>query len=202
MSGPLAQIVKAISDDVVAKLDAAGYPALADGEIVIGTAAEFEQSAPPRIIFEPNGSKFGTAEYASASATVHTPERRVQGAMRTIAAENVMFTVHCWGADPSPNAKPVDDYDVTRALYHAARAAIHKTLPGAYAIDSSGAWRKGTNLVRLGRWFSFELQIYTPILTTLRPYDRNRQYAPDDVVPVALADGMRFPDGSLEPGCQ
>lgn len=198
--GALADIIKAISDDVVAKLAAAGYPPLVDGKIVVGTAAEFEQLAPPRIIFDPSpGSKFQTREWYSASTVAHTDERAKQGALRTIAGENIGFNVHCWGAAGTND--PVDDYDATRGLYHAVRAAVHHVMPGAYGIEASGKYRLGSNAVRLGRWFTFDLVIYTPVLSSLLPYDRDRMYAPDNVRPVATSDTMRFPNGSTEEGC-
>ncbi len=106
--------------------------------------------------------------------------------------------MHCWGA--ASTGVIVDDYDVTRALYHAVRAAIHKVAPGAYQIEDGGKYRTGTNLVRRGRWFTFNLTIYTPILTSLVPYDRAVKYAPDDVVANG-AHSMKFPDGSTEAGC-
>jgi hypothetical protein len=118
--------------------------------------------------------------------------------MRTVGGEDVSFFVHCWGA--AGTTDPVDDYDVTRALVHAVRAAVHRQLPGAYQIEESGKYRPGSNLVRLGRWYTFGLTVFTPVLATLRPYDRARQYAPDDVT----AEGehkMKFPDGTSQIGC-
>jgi hypothetical protein len=187
--GPLGQIISAISAVVVANLAAAGYPALTDGGIVIGTAAEFEQGDAPRIIFDPSpGSKFQAPEWYSASAMIHTAERERQIATRTIAGDNVSFSVHCWGA--GLDGTIVDDYDVTRALYHAVRAAVHAVAPGAYQIEDSGKYRTGTNIVRRGRWFTFNLTLYTPILTQLTPYIRDPStyvsptaYAPDDSIP-------------------
>ncbi len=188
--GPLAQMIAAISVLAVANLSLAGYPALTDGEIVVGTAAEFEQGDAPRIIFDPTpGSKFVAPEWYSNSSVIHTEERRRQIATRTIAGDNVSFAVHCWGASPTGNI--VDDYDVTRALYHAVRAAIHAIAPGAYQIEDGGKYRTGTNIVRRGRWFTFNLTIYTPILTALTPvtidpaiYVSPTAYAPDDSTPI------------------
>lgn len=186
MAGPLAQIISAISALVVTNLATAGYPALTDGGIVVGTAAEYEQGSPPRIIFDPTpGSKFVAPEWYSSSAVIHTAERERQIASRTIAGDNVSFAVHCWGA--SSTGSIVDDYDVARALYHAVRAAIHAIAPGAYQIEDGGKYRTGTNIVRLGRWFTFNLTIYTPILTQLTPIANDpatfvspTAYAPDD----------------------
>ncbi len=196
--GYLATIISTISTDVVAALALGGYPALVDGGIVVGTAAEFEQTAPPRIIFDPTpGSKFHAPEYYSADQDF-TAERRVQNAVRTIAGEDVMFAVHCWGA--ASTGVIVDDYDVTRALYHAVRAVLQKRLPGEHAIDETGKYRTGTNLVRLGRWYTFGVTIFTPVLDTLQPYDRARAYAPDGVVPVGT-DLIALPTGQTEAGC-
>jgi len=192
--GLLADIIGAISDDVVAELLAASYPALTDGKIVIGTAAEYENGAPPRIIFDPSpGSSFAIAEYSSASSTLDTVERRKQKVMRTIAAENVKMNVHCWGS--AGTNEPVDDYDVTRALYHQVRASIHKVMPGAYGVDESGQYRTGSNIVRLGRWYTFGVTIYTPVLASLLTFDPVRQYAPADVKQVG--DITYAPDGTI-----
>jgi hypothetical protein len=182
-------MVAAISAIVVVNLATAGYPSLTDGQIVVGTAAEFEQGDAPRIIFDPTpGSKFQAPEWYSASAMIHTAERERQIATRTIAGDNVSFAVHCWGA--SPTGVVVDDYDVTRALYHAVRAAVHAVAPGAYQIEDGGKYRTGTNLVRRGRWFTFNLTLFTPILTQLTPvaydpatYVSPTAYAPNDSIP-------------------
>ncbi len=204
--GALATLIRALSDDVVASLAAADYPPLCPnqsgtpGSILVGTAAAFEQSAPPRIIFEPAGSTFGAAEYSSASATLDTTERKHQNAMRTIASENVIFNVRCWGAAGTND--PVDDYDVTRALYHAVRGSLHRLLPGAYAIEASGKYPASSNVIRSGREFVFGLQLFTPVLLSLLPYDRDRLYAPDDVTAVG-SDHLVLPNGagSSEAGC-
>ncbi len=193
MNGPLAQIIGAVSALVVVNLASAGYPPLTDGGIVVGTAAEFEQGDAPRIIFDPSpGSKFVSPEWYSASAVIHTAERERQIATRTIAGDNVSFAVHCWGA--SPNGVVVDDYDVTRALYHAVRAAIHAVAPGAYQIEDGGKYRTGTNIVRRGRWFTFNLTIYTPILTQLVPFVNDPATY---VSPTAYAPDDSFPRGTL-----
>lgn len=204
--GAIADVIAAIEEEVIAALAAASYPPLSDGEILVGTAALFEQSAAPRIIFEPVGSSFGTAEYASASATLDTPERQRQNAMRTIAAEDMFFNVRCWGAAvPGPTVKPVDDYDVTRALYHAVRAALHKRMPGAYKVEESGKYPASSNIIRSGREFVFGVTFLTPVLESLLPYDRARLYAPDDVVAEGT-DSMTIPTtgpttGPSETGC-
>jgi hypothetical protein len=198
--GTLASVIVAISDEVVAQLAAGGYPPLVDGKIVVGTAAEFEELAPPRIIFDPSpGFKFVTREYYSASTTINTQERKVEAAQRTIAGRNVGLTVHCWGAAGTND--PADDYDITYELADRVRSACQKTMPGNFAIEASGKFRVGSNAIRLGRWLSFDLVIQVPVLSSPLPYDRARQYAPDGTKAVATSDGMIFPDGSTEPGC-
>ena len=202
--GTLASIIDAISDHVVANLAAGGYPALVDGEIVVGTAAEYEQSAPPRIIFDPSpGSKYVAVEYYSGSAIVDTTEREIQGAQRTIAGDNVSFLVHCWAA--ATTGVIVDDYDLCRAYAHAVRAALQDIIPGAYQIEDSGAYRANAYIVRLGRWFTPNVTIYTPVLETLVPYDRDVAYASDTVTPDG-ADEILIPttsstEGPSEAGC-
>lgn len=195
--GTLATIISAISADVVSRLSAGGYPALVSGAIDVGTAAEFEQTAPPRIIFDIVGHKYVAPEWYSASAVVHTEERSKQIAQRTISGDNVMITVHCWGSSPTRDI--VDDYDVTRALAHAVRAALQYKIPGAYAIESSGKYRPGSNVVRLGRWLTFDLVIFTPVLETLVAYDRDVSFASDTVTPSG-ADEMLIPTSSATTG--
>lgn len=198
--GTLSTVITAISDEVVSQLSRGGFPALTDGKIVVGTAAEFENTAPPRIIFDPSpGFKFLTREYYSASVTRDTQERKVEIAQRTIAGRDVAFAVHCWGSAGTNDV--VDDYDLTYELADRVRSACQRVMPGNFAIEASGKFRTGTNLVRLGRWLTFDLVIQVPVLSSPLPYDRNRQYAPDDVKAHANEDGMIFPDGSTEPGC-
>jgi len=216
--GALGTIIAAISEDVVAALAAANYPPLTPdasgnaGKILVGSAAIYEMTAPPRIIFEPMGSKFGTAEYASASASLSTTERRNQNALRTIAAEDIEFTVRCWGA--AGTGDPVDDYDVTRALYHQVRASLQSLMPGAFSIESSGKFTVSSNVNRSGREYVFGVTFLTPVMGDLVPYAiANRTaaarativeglYAPSDVAAVGT-DRLILPDGSgsSEPGC-
>jgi hypothetical protein len=216
--GALATIIGAISDDVVSALAAAGYPALTqdaagnEGRILVGTAALYENVSAPRIIFEPIGSKFKGAEYASNSTTIGTTERRNQNALRTVAAEDVMFNVRCWGASPTGDA--TDDYDVTRALYHQIRASLQSLIPGAFEIEESGKYTTSANVNRSGREFVFGLTLFTPVLSGLVPYGASNGtpadiaaivetlYAPPGVAGVG-ADFLVLPDGSgsTEPGC-
>lgn len=201
--GTLASIVAAISAEVVATLAAGGYPALVDGGIVVGTAAEFEQTSPQRIIFDFDaGSKYVPAEYYSGSTTIHTTERTLQGALRTIAGDNVLVSVHCWGRATTGLA--VDDYDVCRSYAHAVRAALQAIVPGAFEL-TDGKYRTNQHIVRAGRWFTMNLVLFTPVLETLVAYDRDLAYASDSVTDEGT-DLMLIPttgpqSGPSEAGC-
>lgn len=215
--GALKRIIGAISDDVVAALAAGGYPPLTPdasgrpGKILIGTAENYEMSSPPRIIFEPLGSKFVAPEYASNSSDLDTEERRNQNALRTIAGEDIAFLVRCWGAANSDDA--ADDFDVTRALYHQVRASIHKLLPGAYEIEESGEFTKSSHINRSGREYTFGVTFLTPVLDGLIPYaaanyspaetatEVESRYAPSNVQLVGT-DRLQLPNGQDEPGCE
>lgn len=195
----LSGILTALNSEVTARLAAASYPALTDGQILFGTAAQYEQSAAPRIIMVPIGTVFSVRSPNSKSATLDTLERRTQHAQRPIATAGEQFEIRCWGA--VDNGTPVDDYDMTRALVHCVRASIHHLAPGAYEIDSSGKFTVGSNIVRSGREFVFGLTIFTPVLTSLLPYDRTRQYAPADVAPI-ITDQLTISTGASEAGCE
>jgi hypothetical protein len=215
--GAFATIIESISDDVIAALAAAGYPPLTPdasgnpGAILVGSEALFEMTAPPRIIFEPIASSFKTAEYGSASVTLATTERRNQKALRTVAAEDCQFTVRCWGADVT--GVPVDDYDVTRAIYHQVRASLQKLLPGAFAIEETGKWESASNVNRSGRQFVFGVTIFTPILDALVPYALSNRtaaqiadvvdplYAPAGVAAVGTETMTTPAGGGPEAGC-
>lgn len=202
--GRLKTIVGAISDDVVAALALAAYPPLCPapngdaGKILVGTAASYETYAAPRIIFEPMGWKVGMAEFASASASLHTTERRNQNVLRTIKAKDFRFLCRCWGAAPDSH-DPCDDYDVTEALADQVMASLQKLLPGAHEVESTGDYPKGgPNIHRLGREVVFGVTVLVPVLDALAPYDLANKtagqiatvvenlYAPADVVPSGV----------------
>jgi hypothetical protein len=208
-AGLISQIVTKLSDEVVARLAAASYPPLAvdasgnAGRILIGRAAQFEQAAPPRIIFVPTSSAFGTRDIYSRAQTYNASERREQNAQRAIAQEAITFEVRVWGqADPP---EPTNDFDITRSIYHCVRAVVHDLCPGAYELGAKGEWTDATfsssQLARAGREFVFDVTLFTPVLTSLLPYDVVRQYAPAGVAPI-ITDGLQIPTGvSPELGC-
>lgn len=78
------QIVSAISDDVVAKITAAGLPPLVDGQIVIGRDKDDEASSPPRIVFIPTSFRFETrSNPVNYSATQRTNPNAVGSGIRS-----------------------------------------------------------------------------------------------------------------------
>ena len=207
--GPVATIIRTISDEVVARLAAAGYPPLtpdADGvagRILIGRAAQFEQAAPPRIIFVPMASKFTMRDIYSRTRPRNSSERREENAQRAILQEAITFEVRVWGESTPPN--PTDDFDITRALYHSVLASVQHLAVGAQEVDTDGEWTDGTfasaQLARAGREFVFGVTLRTPVLTSLLPYDVARQYAPAGVAP-AVTDGIQIPTAIVpELGC-
>lgn len=201
MSGALGTIIAAISEDVVAALAAAAYPPLTPdqsgnaGKILVGPAAAYEQTSPPRVIFSPVGSSFVSAEYSSASSTLTTLERRNQAAARTIAGEDISFEVRCWGA--ANTGDMVDDYDVTRAIYHQIRASLHKLMPGAYRIDESGSYVVESNIVRHGVAYVFGVTFLTPVLDGLMPYAFANESA---AAQSAVVENLYAPSGVAAAG--
>lgn len=67
MSYGIVALVSAISANIVAALANAGYPTLTDGKVLLGRQHQFEQSAPPRIIWTPVSSIFTPRAVSSAS---------------------------------------------------------------------------------------------------------------------------------------
>lgn len=64
-------LVTAISNDVVAKIAAAGLPPLTDGQIVIGKSKGPENSAPPRVVFIPTSFRFAAASPGTNSQPIN-----------------------------------------------------------------------------------------------------------------------------------
>ena len=67
MAYGIVALVSRISQDVTTALAAAGYPALVDGQILLGRQHQYEQSAPPRIIMTPVKSRFSARASSSVS---------------------------------------------------------------------------------------------------------------------------------------
>ena len=186
-------IVNAISTSVVSALAAANYPALTDGQILIGRQHIFEQSAPPRVVFIPLTSTFGPRGMRSASnvATNPTNEQMAQWKQRSIATETLRFEVHVWGVD-YPNADPEGgDFDATQALYQQVIASTHLITVGSYRVFN-GVWTDqqsaATQLVKTGHEFVFGLEFETPVLDTPLGYVPSGTVA-DSTVILQPADG-------------
>jgi hypothetical protein len=209
-------IVAAISNQVVTRLDAAGFPPLAEGRILLGRQAQFQQHAPPRIIMTPTNSDFSGAEAYSRQPMVSgsmSAEGRAQHAQRSILTDHIRFEVACWGAsvDEDPAVQRDDDYDVTQALYHAVLQAVAcpplddpqgAAVAGPFTSGGveadGGRWVDATfaagQVNVLGRTFVFNLTLATPVL------DRLFAYAPSDVK-AAPKTFLTAADGSTDQGC-
>ena len=192
-------IVSAISTDVVAALALAGYPALTDGAILVGRQHQFEQSAPPRILFVPVRSKFAAKDVYNrspvATMTPYSAEARQQIAQRSILTEMLTFEVRCWGtATPSD---PDLDFDITQAYYQQVIISTHLLSAGTYTVEG-GEWTDSKfssgQLIRDGREFVFALTFGTPILDKLLPFA-------NPIVASNPTTKLQLPDGSIETGC-
>lgn len=170
-------LVTAISNDVVAKLQAANYPPLVDNQIKLGRSFVEENSAPPRIIFIPKSSKFGPKNVSAASRQNDPtrPERRAEISQRAIKSEIVRFEVRCWSinfVNGVPTSDPSLDFDFTQVLYQQVIQSVHLLCPGCYEI-SDGEWvtSKATSsqIDIYGQEFVFGLSINTPVLDAAEP---------------------------------
>lgn len=192
-------LVAAISADVVAKLAAAGYPALTDGEILLGRQEQFAQSAPPRIIFTPARSSFPAKDVYNRSLlslmNPYSTEALAQIAQRAIRSDNLTFEVRCWGSADPPD--PANDFDITQAYYQQVIASVHSLCPGAFSVEN-GTWTDSTytsaQLFRDGREFVFGLTFYTPVL------DQLLEFAPSNVAPNPTTE-LVLESGAQEVGC-
>lgn len=195
--GSLADLMTALSADVVTALAAGSYPPLVDGGILFGPARVYEGSRPPRIIVTPVSSTFGAPDIYSASATLGTTERRKQAVMKVQHSERVTLEVRCWGGDSAGSL--VADYDLTRSLYHAVLASLQRLAPN-HGLDKQGAYTTAGPLSSLGREFVFTTWLDMPVLDTLVPYDNATLYAPAGVTPVAT-DTFIAATGETGSGC-
>jgi hypothetical protein len=99
--GVIETIVKAISDDLVAELAAAGYPPLVDGKIVVGPAHLDEHSSPPRVVFVPVDNKLGPKNLKNPTGDAATD--RAINAQRSLLSEWLTFEVH----GGAPRCRPI-----------------------------------------------------------------------------------------------
>lgn len=192
-------LVAAISNDVVASLAAASYPPLVDGAILLGRQFQFENSAPPRIVFVPTKSAFPDKDVYNRSLTGggYTPEQLLQNKNPSLRSDNITFEVRCWGVSLDQN--PEDDFDYTQALYQQVIRSTDLLARGSYAVGT-GDWTDSKftsgQLNRDGREFVFTLTIFTPILTFLTPLVS----APSNVSQDATTN-IILPTGQSGTGC-
>lgn len=184
-------LVSLLSDAVVARLAAGGYPPLIAGKILLGRQCLAENTSPPRIVMVPSVSHFSSKDVTAAlpllTSTPYTPERLVQLANRSVLTEEFTLEVHCWGtvADRSaPTTVQQFDLNFTRALYHAVIASTDDLARGAWRTEP-GRWTEAA-LVQLGSEFVFGLTFMTPVLTELLPF----------VPPGTVGQATIVPDGS------
>ena len=192
-----AELLTAINADVIASLAAGGYPALVDGAILFGPARQFEQSAPPRIIIVPKDSEFGAPDLYPSALTIYSSDRKKATVMKVQHSERLSFDVRCWGVANPPH--PINDYDVTRALYHAVLASLQRLAPN-HGLEKKGQWTKDGPLNHDGKEFVFSTWIDTPVLDTLLPYSASTMYAPSGTVPVTT-DTFINSSGGTGTGC-
>lgn len=195
-------LVTPISDAVVAALAEASYPALTDGAILLGRQFQFEQSAPPRIIFTPTKSTFPAKDIYGPSPITrsgpYTAQELAQIRNESIRSEFITFEVRCWGVSPDQN--PALDFDYTQALYQQVIRTVNEIAYGSYEL-SGGEWTDSKftsgQLIRDGREFVFNLTLFTPIQKRLTALP----LAPDNVEPQNTTK-LELPTGEIETGCQ
>lgn len=197
MATPLQDFVAALNADVVAALAAGLYPALTDGAILFGRASVFQQSAPPRIIVSPVEFAFGAPDIYSKSATLGTDERREQNVMLAIHSERFAFEVRCWGGTQPGSG--VENYDLTRALYHCVLASLQRLVPN-HGLEGKGSFTEAGTIGALGEEAVFRTWIDMPVLDRMLPYDNATQYAPAAVAPV-VTDTFVAATGETGTGC-
>lgn len=188
-----AELMTALSADVVAALAAGGYPSLVDGAILFGPAHVFEHSRPPRVVVSPMGSKFGAPDLYPRTAT----ERKKMVVLPVAHSETVTLEVRCWGiASPRTDA---GDYDMTRTLAHAVLASLQRIVPN-HGLSTQGEWTKSGPIDSAGREFVFAVSIDTPVLDSLLPYNAATMYASAGTTAVTT-DTYTNPDGTTGTGC-
>jgi len=162
-------LVTAISNNVVAALAVAGYPALVEGKILLGRQHQAEATAPPRIMFIPMGSTFGAKDLYNVSNVANAQGNLSQLQQRSIQTEYVTFEVRCWAVYPG-GASPDLDFDYTQTLYQQVIASAWLVCgpftKGGISAES-GKWVDAeygsSQFVTDGREFVFGLTLPTPV---------------------------------------
>lgn len=195
--GSIADFVNALNADVVDSLATGEYPLLTDGAILFGRASVFQQSAPPRIIVSPVEFAFGAPDIYSKSSTLGTDERREQNVMLAIHSERFVFEIRCWGGTQPGSG--VENYDLTRALYHCVLASLQRLVPN-HGLEGKGSFTEAGAIGALGEEAVFRTWIDMPVLDRMLPYDNATQYAPAAVAPV-VTDTFVAATGETGTGC-
>lgn len=184
-------LVSQISDAVVARLAAAGYPALRAGKILLGEQHIAENDSPPKIVFVPDRCRYSSKDITSPAPLLtnapYSPERKAQIMNRPVLTEEFTFEVHCWATTTDRSdrqAIPDADYTYARALAHAVIASCDDLMRGAFTIDG-GAWTRA-GVITHGREYVFLLTIQTPVTSQLLPF----------VPPGTVGNATITPDGS------
>jgi hypothetical protein len=184
-------LVALISNAVVARLTAAGFPSLVAGQILLGEQHLAVTDAPPKITFVPATCEYSSKDISGAlplfTNTPYDAERLVQISNKPVLTEEFTFEVHCWATTTDrtdPATIPDADYTFARALAHAVIASVDDLARGVFRC-SRGIWTR-QGVVTQGREFVFDLTLFTPVLTQLLPF----------VPPGTVGQATIVPDGS------
>lgn len=168
-------MVDQISAAVVQRLSDANYPPLVAGKILLGEQHIAENDAPPKIVFVPRSTRYGSKDITSPipllTATPYTPEQLIEISNRPVLTEDFTFAVHCWGrtsTETDPAKIPDDDYNFARSLAHSVIAACDDLARGAFTVEP-GEWTQN-GVVNFGREFVFGITFQTPVLSQLLPF--------------------------------
>lgn len=218
----MVQLVRYLSDELVAGLAAAGWPPLRPlldgkpGRIILGDPHKFDQFMPPRVIFTPSGSAFsgrassrGPVPVAN-NASKPDAESALAIAARAILTDRMAFDVRAWGVASDKDVDPDGmDYEYTQAIVHQLLASCQKLASGVYNAGTA-KWEPVEHQGRVGRQLVFTLTVDAPVLAQLIPADAVRgvpgaapglPYAPAGTA-GAFSDAMVIPSGQQGPGCE
>jgi hypothetical protein len=177
------QIVTDISNDVVARLAAAGMPPLTPmpngnpGKILLGPDWVGQHNFPPTIVFIPKGFRVGARSVTSRGDNTEILALMSQRAIRT---QFKQFEVHVWGCNYdsdgapvptfTPNPDPDLDWDAVDAMYNILWQSVHALAAGIWETKSGTIDRGASKYQRVGRYAIFDLEIATPVLDTAQGF--------------------------------
>ena len=141
---------------------------LVGGRILLGVKKEADASAPPRIVMSPIGSAYDSKRVTSGFLT--NAELALQRQARSLATDQVMFRVYCWGGNGVDDEV---DFDLTQVLADQVIQSVQVIASGC-AEPKAGTWAdqssRSAQATRLGHVFVFTLAIDRPVLDVLLPY--------------------------------